>query len=191
MPKEFIALSSVLLFLIFNFNNIHSQSDVKNLDNPKIIELINKLQGGTPKKTIKMFEGDILNINKENGENDKLSNYAGKIILLNLWATWCGYCIKEMPSMEKLYNELKNKDFFILAVSIGEDIDTVKKFVESNKFSFPVFTDVNDSINNNYNSGSFPTTYIIDKDGYIIARFIGARDWYSQDAIDLIKELTK
>ncbi len=156
--------------------------------NATINDLIGKLGGGIPKEQIKMKDAEIMNINNK---FSKLSDYKGKIIMLNLWATWCPPCRAEMPSMQKLYNDFKNKDFIILAVSLGEDLNTVSKFLKNNRFTFPIFIDNKNEVARTYSTGSIPTTYIIDKEGNIIARFVGGIDWYSIDSIKLFDELLK
>jgi peroxiredoxin len=152
------------------------------------IELINKLGGGRPKKTVKIIDAEIMNMN---GKTSKLSDYNGKVIMLNLWATWCPPCREEMPSMQNLYNDFKNKNFTIVAVSQGENLNTVKKFLDKKNYTFPIFIDNKNEVAKSYNTGSIPTTYLINKNGNLIAQFIGGRNWYSKESIDLIKELVK
>ena len=164
-------------------SNIVEVQDTGSLD---IGELIDKLGGGQPKTSFKYMESSFIDLN---GNKKSLSEYKGNVIFLNLWATWCPPCREEMPSMEKLYNKLKDRGFVILAVSAGEDQETVKKFLEKNKYSFPIFTDNQNSVAGNYGTGSIPTTYIIDKEGFILARFVGGRDWNSPDAVNLFNLL--
>lgn len=166
-----------------NDNNMNENTIDQNIK-----ELVEKLGGGIAKKPVKIIDAEIMNIN---GNTSKLSNYKNKIIMLNLWATWCPPCRAEMPSMQKLYDNYKNKDFTIIAVSQGEDLNTVKKFLVNNPFNFPIFIDKNNEIARSYSTGSIPTTYLINKQGYLIAQFIGGREWNSKEAIDLINELIK
>lgn len=123
------------------------------------------------------------------GTAKKLSDYKGQVILLNLWATWCPPCRAEMPAMEQLYAAYKEKGFVIAAVSVGEDAKTVKDFLKKTPYSFPVFTDPEGQVSGTYGTGSIPTTYLIDKEGTFLGRFVGAREWYSEDAQNLIEAL--
>ncbi len=121
------------------------------------------------------------------GENVKLSDYKGKVVFLNFWATWCPPCRGEMPAMESVYKELKDDGFVILAVDLGEDGDTVQKFVEGNNLTFPVLLDKTSSVGMTYTASSIPTTYLIDRDGNILGRAIGAREW--ENYLDMFKSI--
>jgi peroxiredoxin len=124
-----------------------------------------------------------------NGNVVHLEDYRGKVIFLNFWTTWCPACLVEMPSMEKLYREFKNKDFVILAVDMQEDSETVRKFKERFKLSFPILLDEDGFVATYYGVRGIPATYFIDRAGYIYAAAMGARDWASEDAFLLIKHL--
>lgn len=193
MKNSIIYIFLITLLISFGCKKVDSATIINNKTDQitkeqSKMELIDKLGGNTTKKPVKITDANFMSVN---GKNSKLSDYKGKIIMLNLWATWCPPCRAEMPSMEKLHNNFKNKDFVIIAVSQGEDIETVKKFLNNNNYSFPLFIDKNNEIAHVYSTGSIPTTYLIDKEGYFIARFIGGRDWYSKESIDLINELLK
>lgn len=124
-----------------------------------------------------------------NGNEVHLEDYRGKVIFLNFWTTWCPACLVEMPSMEKLYREFKNKDFIILAVDMQEDSETVKKFKAKFKLSFPILLDTDGVVASYYGVNAIPVTYLIDRAGYLYAAALGARDWDSEDAFLLIKHL--
>ena len=124
-----------------------------------------------------------------NGNLVHLKDYRGKVVLLNFWATWCLPCLVEMPSMEKLFNKYKNKDFVILAVDMQEDLETVKKFKERFNLSFPILLDEEGVVATYYGVRGIPATYFIDREGYLFAAAMGARDWASEDAFMLITHL--
>ena len=124
-----------------------------------------------------------------NGNEVHLEDYRGKVIFLNFWTTWCPACLVEMPSMEKLYSEFKNKDFIILAVDMQEDSEIVRKFKEKFKLSFPILLDEEGVVASYYEVNAIPVTYLIDRAGYLYAAALGARDWASEDAFLLIKHL--
>ena len=96
-----------------------------------------------------------------NGNDVNLKDYRGEIVFLNFWATWCLPCLVEMPSMEKLYSEFKNKNFTILAVDMQEDAATVQNFKERFKLSFPILLDSEGVVASYYGVMSIPTTYFI------------------------------
>lgn len=109
-----------------------------------------------------------------NGKEVSLSDYKGKNVLLNFWASWCPPCRAEMPDIEKLYQETKNTDTVILAVNLGEDRDTVKSFIDENKYNFDILLDSDQRTAAKYNISSIPSWFFIDKDGNIVTSHIGA-----------------
>ncbi len=101
-----------------------------------------------------------------NGNVVKLSDYKGKIVILNFWAVWCKYCKQEMPDLNELNKELeKDNEAVILAVDSQESPDTVKNYLASNKINLKVLLDQDGSITQMYGISGFPTTFIINKDG--------------------------
>jgi peroxiredoxin len=101
-----------------------------------------------------------------NGNVVKLSDYKGKIVILNFWAVWCKYCKQEMPDLNELNNELgKDNEAVILAVDSQESPDTVKNYLASNKINLKVLLDQDGSITQTYGISGVPTTFIINKDG--------------------------
>jgi peroxiredoxin len=124
------------------------------------------------------------------GEEVRLSDFRGKLILLNFWATWCGPCREEMPSMEKLYQEFKDQNFVILAISIDqEEAGVVAHFVDAYHLSFPILLDPRQATTSTYAVNSIPTTYVVDPNGVIIGGARGSRNWESEAARNLIKTL--
>lgn len=107
------------------------------------------------------------------GNEVSLSDYKGKKIFLNFWATWCPPCKAEMPDIEKVYQETKDSDLVILAVEIGEPLETVKSFIDENDYNFKVLLDIDQSVASTYNISSIPTSFFIDEDGYIIEKRVG------------------
>jgi peroxiredoxin len=125
-----------------------------------------------------------------NGRNISLSDYKGKVVLINIWATWCPPCVYEMPSMEKLYKEFKGENFEILAVSIdtgGKDI--VAPFIKKYKLTFPALIDPKGTIKTLYGVTGVPESYIIDKQGIIIEKIIGGRDWAAPEIFRFFNSL--
>lgn len=124
------------------------------------------------------------------GKTVTLADYKGKVVLLNIWATWCPPCVEEMPSMEKLYQELKDKDFAILAVSIDvSGAKAVIPFMEKHKLSFSVLTDTEGAIKSLYQTTGVPESFIIDKQGIIVEKVIGPRDWAAPSTIRSFQNL--
>ncbi len=103
-----------------------------------------------------------------------LSDFRGKPVLINFWATWCPYCRDEMPYLQKVYEEWSTKGLVLLAVDKGENAAQVREFTQSSNLSFPVLLDTGESIAQKYNIRGIPTTFFIDKDGIIQDIKIGA-----------------
>ncbi len=110
----------------------------------------------------------------------------GKIVLFNFWATWCPPCKREMPSIETLWKTLKGEAFTIAAVSTGEKRKTVEDFIAQNRYTFPIFLDEGGSMGRIYATQGIPTTYVLDKQGRIVAGIVGSTEY---DNPELIKAL--
>ncbi len=120
-----------------------------------------------------------------NGGNVKPSNYKGKIVFLNFWATWCPPCREEMPSMESLYQRLKDRNFEMLAVSIDKDGEKiVRPFVEKHGLNFTVLLDPGGKTYPLYGLTGVPETFIIGKNGMILQKIIGPQDWTKKNWLD-------
>ncbi|MDY7028917.1 MAG: TlpA disulfide reductase family protein [Spirochaetota bacterium] len=128
-----------------------------------------------------------------NGPEASLSDYRGKVVVLNLWATWCPPCRAEMPSMQKLYEMLKPQGLEILAVAAPnpprETLDKIADFVQAGGFSFPVLIDHEFDVNGIYSTGSIPTSYVIDSEGELVARLTGAIDWMDEGIVSVFREM--
>ena len=125
------------------------------------------------------------------GSTVSLEQLKGKVVFLNVWATWCGPCREEMPSMETLYDELRtNHDFVMLAVS--QDTRgrlVVAPYVEKNGYHFKVLLDPENKVGEAYDVSGVPETFIIDREGRIVAHHMGAFDWSRPDVKDALKQL--
>ncbi len=124
------------------------------------------------------------------GKKVSLSDYGGRVVFLNIWATWCLPCVDEMPSMEKLYNKFKSDQFEILAVSIdGQGRKVVAPFMNRLNLTFPALLDRKGKIRNIYGVTGIPESFIIDKKGIIIKKVIGPIDWTKPDVSRFFEDL--
>src|SRR5690349_18598722 len=123
----------------------------------------------------------------------RLSDYRGKVVFLNFWATWCKPCREEMPSMDVLYKNFEREGLVVLAVSI--DRVTTKKdippFISSMNLTFPVLVDSWGQTDKRYKLMGVPETYIIDQQGILREKIIGPRDWTVLDNLKTITGLLK
>ncbi len=107
-----------------------------------------------------------------------LSEHRGKVVLINFWATWCGPCRAEMPSMEALYRSHLQHQFEILAISIDTGGPSrVRSYVDDFGFTFPVLLDDDYRVNDLYRVRVAPTSFLVDRQGKIVKRIQGAKDW--------------
>ena len=124
------------------------------------------------------------------GKMISLADQKGKIVLVNIWATWCPPCVDEMPSMEKLYQKFKGQNFEILAVSIDETgLKAVAPFMKKNRLTFPALIDSKGSIKTTYRITGVPESFIIDKQGFLIRKIVGPVDWATPKIFGFFSEL--
>ena len=115
-------------------------------------------QGGTVTDfTIGSLDGDPI----------ALADYEGDVIIMNFWATWCPPCRAEMPGINRFYEAYKDDGLVVLAINEEESAETVRPFIQSNEFSFPILLDIEGRVAQQYSTRSFPTTFIIDREGVI------------------------
>lgn len=127
------------------------------------------------------------------GKPHKLSDYRGKVVLINFWATWCPPCRREMPSMEHLQQKFKDQPFVILAVNQQEDPDQVFVFTGQLEPSptFPILMDRNSTVSNAWGVLGLPASFIVDQQGRVVYRAMGGRDFDHPAMEQTLRELLK
>lgn len=125
------------------------------------------------------------------GASISLSSLRGKVVFLNIWATWCAPCREEMPAIESLYEEFRNEpDFVVLAVSQDtSSAATVESYVAKNRLKFKVLLDPDNRVGDAYRVTGIPESFVIGRDGRIIAHHVGPYDWSSTEMRDVLREL--
>lgn len=119
-----------------------------------------------------------------------LGELRGKIVFLNVWATWCPPCRQEMPSMETLYRRFAGEDFVMLAVSEdAQGAQAVAPFVRQLSLTFPVLLDPDGIIPRKYGVTGYPETFVIDRTGRVIKHVIGPEDWSSEQVYTYFRRL--
>ena len=125
-----------------------------------------------------------------NGELVRLSDFRGKVVLLNFWATWCPPCRKEMPAMQQLYQAYKDKGLEIVAVSVDTaSTGEVRAFVEELGLTFPVLHDRDSLVSRLYSNPGVPSSYLIDPQGKVAYRVLGEYDWFGENAKNTVEKL--
>ncbi len=183
----FLVLGALLLFAAsYEISHPHPVTLL-----PKSSEGGAASEGSAPPVPAGDLAGDFKLEDAFSGETISLARLKGKVIFLNVWATWCGPCREEMPSMETLYDELKNnKDFVMLAVSQDtKGKSAVVSYVEKNGYHFKILLDPENKVGESYGVSGVPETFIIDRKGRIVAHHMGAFDWSRPDVKEALQQL--
>ena len=132
-----------------------------------------------------------ITLNDLSGRPVSLSEYRGNIVFLNFWTTWCLACVIEMPSMEKLHQKFKDKDFVMVAINLQESASKIKQFYKEYNLTFTTLLDSTGDVGAGMGIRSIPTTFILDKNGRIIGKALGPREWEGRKSIALFEYLTE
>ncbi len=139
----------------------------------------------------KLSETDFnVKMTATSGESIKLSDFKGKVIFLNIWATWCPPCVGEMPGIQKLYDKFKDKNDIKFIMLSAEDFGKIKPFIETKGYSFPVYS-METQLPELLSTSGIPATFLISKDGKIVLKEVGAANWGGDKMTNIIKELLK
>jgi thiol-disulfide isomerase/thioredoxin len=175
-------LIGVLLFIMAAFVPLFAQDNVpenvKNSFAKAGLPLLNSSRD-TKNFTLKTLDGKQMS----------LSELRGKVVFLNFWATWCGPCRQEMPSMEALYQRFKNSGLEFAAVDIMEKEPDVGAYIKQNNINFPIALDADGNVSKNYRIQGIPATFIINRNGKIILSAVGARNWNTPAIITAFEAL--
>ena len=135
--------------------------------------------GGTPGATTGLDVGQIapdFTVQLVTGQTVSLESLRGRVILLNFWATWCAPCRKEMPYFQQLANSYDKIDFLVLAINFQEQADAISKFASQLGLQFDIGLDPKGAVNRLYAVNQYPVSYVIGRDGTILARQLGQFD---------------
>jgi len=128
-------------------------------------------------------------LNDAEGTPVRLSQFRGKVVLLNFEATWCPSCQAQAPKLEPLHQQMQGQDFVLLSVHLRERSKRVKAFRRDHGMSFPAVIDADGKVSERYGVQFIPTTYLIDRAGMIVGRAVGPKAWDSQEAKALMLSL--
>jgi peroxiredoxin len=135
--------------------------------------------GPAPALTLKDLEGGT----------HRLADYRGKVVLINFWATWCGPCRDEMPSIQRLKNHLSGKPFVVLAVNLDEPESRIRKFLSEMKLDFPILLDPERKTARAWQARILPASFIVGADGKIRYSLVGEINWDHEHIVTRISEL--
>ena len=118
-----------------------------------------------------------------------LSQLKGQVVVLNFWATWCAPCVEEVPSLVRMQQQMKARGVTVVAVSVDADESNYRRFVRDHSVNLLTVRDPDQKSNALYGTSKFPETYIIDRNGVMRRKFIGAVDWTEPEIIDFLGKL--
>jgi len=125
------------------------------------------------------------------GQPRQLSDLRGQVVVLNFWATWCPPCVAEMPSLERIQQRFSGRGLVVLGISVDADAAEYENFLRTYKITFPNYRDPGKSIATRYGTFMYPETYIIDRQGRLIRKVIGAYEWDSSDILDYFNRVVE
>jgi thiol-disulfide isomerase/thioredoxin len=122
-----------------------------------------------------------------NGRELNLSQYRGKTVVVNFWATWCEPCREEMPSLERLRTRMGEKSLEVIAVNVGEAPERVARFTREVPVTFPIVYDREGATAKAWQVRGYPTSFVVDPDGRVRYYFVGELDWSGADVVRVIE----
>jgi peroxiredoxin len=155
-----------------------------------LVALVYVIYAGIHQRVIEV--GDTapdFTITTDNGRTISRSNFGGRLLVLNFWATWCPPCIQEMPSLEQFHNQLAPSGVVVLGISVDKDEKVYRNFLARANVSFLTARDPGSGVNADYGTFKYPETYIIDSSGKVVQKIIGAENWTDERMVSYVKSL--
>jgi len=188
--KKIIILLTLLALLTVGCTNTKDTNDKNISEQPKEEQTAEKNNEETTstEESIPTDKDDVViapdfELESLDGTMIKLSDLRDKNVIVNFWATWCGFCVEEMPDLQKLQETYKDDDLLILAVNVGETKEEVEKFMEDNKIDLTVLLDKDSSVANTYGLRSFPSTLAINKKGEVVSGYVGMLTYEQMESL--------
>jgi len=125
----------------------------------------------------------------DNGQGISLSDYRGKWVLLNFWASWCPPCVQETPSLNQLQEEFRDKGLVVLGISEDESQEAYDRFIERFGITFPTVRDTTKGVKIRYGTQLIPDSYLINPEGYVVRVYVGAENWMRPEVLNYFRSL--
>lgn len=149
------------------------------------------LAGSTPSPAQTHSPAPSFHLQDLKGKFHHLSDFNGKALIVNFWATWCGPCRKELLSMNRAWSVLKDEAVVMLAVNVGEDQEAVTAFTRDYPIDFKVLLDGDGNTNQRWRVTGILTTFLVNPQGKTVYRMIGEREWDSKQLLQLVRGLNE
>ncbi len=151
---------------------------------------VKKRETSRPRAAVEGLVAPELRVSDPSGKLGSLSGLEGSVVLVNFWATWCPPCREEMPSLQALYNQFRDRQGFrMVTVLYREDYRKAMAFLKESNYDLPVTVDSDEKTARSYGVTGVPETYIVDKKGILRKKIIGPADWSSPEAVAYISSL--
>jgi peroxiredoxin len=149
------------------------------------------LQAAATQADISPHPAPDFTLKSHTGENLKLSEFRGEVVMINFWASWCGPCRQEMPLLDELYNAYKPMGFTILGINVEEDAGQARGLLEEIPVSFPVLFDTRSQVSKLYDVVAMPSSVLIDRDGNVRYLHHGYKPGYEQTYQQQVRALIR
>ena len=123
------------------------------------------------------------------GAGVSLQDYEGKLVLLNFWATWCPPCVQEMPSLNAIYEDLRDRGLVVLGISVDEDAEQYQAFLERSGVTFPTARDPDRTVSTRYGTVKYPESYLISRTGRVLRRYVGPENWLKPEIANYLRSV--
>jgi peroxiredoxin len=188
MNKKCTVLFLVIILFFSIASVMNAREHISKKTDKQLGEYFEKLAISVPTQQVKAPDFTLSSLE---GKNVSLSDYRGKVVFLNFWATWCPPCRFEMPDMEELHQALKSEGLEVVAVDLGEPERKVAAYVRNMGLTFTTLLDTRSQVGGMYGIRSIPTTFIIDQEGWLLGMALGAREWSSKESIEMFRLLLR
>lgn len=118
-----------------------------------------------------------------------VSEWDGRVVALNFWATWCPPCIQELPSLNNIHERFRDRGLVVVGISVDEDKEAYQKFLQQRGVTFPTARDPQQTVNIRYGTTKFPESYLIDREGYVRRKYVGPEDWERPEIVNYLGSL--
>ncbi len=123
------------------------------------------------------------------GNTHNLARYRGRPVIVNFWATWCPSCRKEMPSMNRGWEKIRDEGIAMIAINVAEDRESIESFIQAVPVDFPVLLDTDSKTAEAWPVRGLPMTFVLDPQGKLVFRAIGSREWDDDKLLDKVRAL--